>query len=233
MRIVETYSHMFGLDVLQNRYPELWAEVQQVIHAVDAEACRTKVSAERGRRAGQMLYSPRDMNAAFDREFNGRGWHERRVSYAVTADQGVLSNPGFFSLEYQEQVACIQQSGSEHFRSYNQTDFVKDAVAVEVQFGKYSFVAYDLFVKHLAFFQQRSIEVGIEVLPMRELQQQMSSGPAYYEGEIFNLARQGRNSPPVPLIVLGVAPDLDDDLDSGELDDEVADVADAFEPAHD
>lgn len=35
--------------------------------------------------------------------------------------------------------------------SYNQTDFVKDRIAIEVQFGKYSFVAYDLFVKHMAF----------------------------------------------------------------------------------
>ena len=34
--------------------------------------------------------------------------------------------------------------------SYNQTDFVKDRVAVEVQFGKYAFVAHDLFVKHSA-----------------------------------------------------------------------------------
>jgi hypothetical protein len=25
---------------------------------------------------------------------------------------------------------------------------VKDRIAVEIQFGKYSFVAYDLFVKH-------------------------------------------------------------------------------------
>ena len=33
--------------------------------------------------------------------------------------------------------------------SYNQTDFVKEKIAVEVQFGKYAFVAYDMFVKHI------------------------------------------------------------------------------------
>ena len=39
--------------------------------------------------------------------------------------------------------------------SYNQTDFVKERVAVEVQFGKYAFVAHDLFVKHLSFVSIR------------------------------------------------------------------------------
>jgi hypothetical protein len=72
----------------------------------------------------------------------------------------------------------------------NQTDFVKERVAVEVQFGKYSFVAYDLYVKHMAFYFGDVIYVGIEVLPMKELQGDMSSGVAYYEGELYNMIRE-------------------------------------------
>ena len=87
-----------------------------------------------------------------------------------------------------------------------QTDFVKERVAVEVQFGKYSFVAYDLFVKHMAFFVGDVIDVGIEILPMKELQAEMSSGVAYYEGELYNLIREGRGVPAVPLVIVGVAP---------------------------
>ena len=33
-------------------------------------------------------------------------------------------------------------------------------VAVEIQFGKYSFIAYDLFVKHMAFYVGDAIDVG-------------------------------------------------------------------------
>jgi hypothetical protein len=44
----------------------------------------------------------------------------------------------------------IEAAGKRPIYSYNQTDFVKNRVAVEVQMGKYSFIAYDLFVKHLA-----------------------------------------------------------------------------------
>ena len=97
-------------------------------------------------------------------------------------------------------------AGKTPISSYNQTDFVKERIAVEVQFGKYSFVAYDLFVKHMAFYVGDVIDVGIEILPMKSMQVNMSSGPSYYEGELYNVIRQGRGVPAVPLVLIGVAP---------------------------
>ena len=88
----------------------------------------------------------------------------------------------------------------------NETDFMKNKIAVEVQFGKYSFVAYDFFVKHMAFFISGDINVGVEIIPTDKMLKNMDSGPANYEGEIFNLYRQGRNTPAVPLWVLGIEP---------------------------
>lgn len=82
----------------------------------------------------------------------------------------------------------------------------KDCVALDVQLGKYAFVAYDLFVKHLAFYVGDRINVGIEILPMKSLQSQMSSGVAYYEGEFYNVVRQGRGLPAVPLVLVGIEP---------------------------
>jgi hypothetical protein len=100
----------------------------------------------------------------------------------------------------------IEDSGRRPILSYNQTDFVKERVAVEVQFGKYSFVAYDLFVKHMAFYIGNVIDVGVEILAMKELQEEMASGVGYYEGELYNLIREGRGVPAVPLVLIGVAP---------------------------
>ena len=90
--------------------------------------------------------------------------------------------------------------------SYNQTDFVKERVAVEVQFGKYSFVAHDLFVKHLSLYVSDTIDVGIEILPMKALEEEMSSGVPYYERDLLNVVRQGRGVPAVPLVLVGVSP---------------------------
>jgi len=50
-----------------------------------------------------------------------------------------------------EQKQAIKDAGYTPVMSYNQTDFVKNRVAIEIQFGKYAFVAHDLFVKHLSF----------------------------------------------------------------------------------
>ena len=58
-------------------------------------------------------------------------------------------------LKPHEQKAAIEEAGKQAFSSYNQTDFTRNRVAVEVQFAKYAFIAYDLFVKHLAFFRLR------------------------------------------------------------------------------
>lgn len=106
----------------------------------------------------------------------------------------------------EQQKAEIEASGATAIYTFNQTDFVKDRLAVEVQFGKYSFVAYDLFVKHMAFFVGDVIDLGIEILPMKELQSHMSSGIGYYERELYNVLRQGRGVPAVPLLLLGVTP---------------------------
>jgi hypothetical protein len=48
------------------------------------------------------------------------------------------------------------------------------------------------------------IDVGVEILPAKSLQTQMSSGVAYYEGELYNVVRQGRSVPAVPLVLIGV-----------------------------
>lgn len=203
MRIVKTYSHLNGLEYLMVHKPALLAEIRAVIAGVDAEACRTKVSNE-ARKQGGVLYSPVDMNESFKAAFRLHGWASSQVSYWVTGTEELIRET--LELDAPTQKARIQAAGEVPLRSYNQTDFVKDRVAIEVQFGKYSFVAYDLFVKHMAFYVGNSIDIGVEILPMKELQNHMSSGVAYYEGEIYNVVRQGRGIPAVPLVIFGIAP---------------------------
>ena len=203
MRIVERYSHLNGEEYLLVHRPGLWREVLDVIESVDAEACRDKISHEKSRR-GRLLYSPISMNKAIAESFAVRGWEERRQPFFVTADAPTLKR--IHALDADAQRDAIVGAGFTPIRSYNQTDFVKDRVAVEVQFGKYAFVAHDLFVKHMAFFVSDLIDVGIEVLPMKELEAHMSSGVPYFERDLLNIIRQGRGVPAVPLVLLGVAP---------------------------
>ncbi len=59
---------------------------------------------------------------------------------------------------------------------------------------------------YLHEFYFLKINVGVEILPMKSLQAQMSSGVGYYEGELYNVVRQGRGVPAVPLVIIGIAP---------------------------
>ena len=202
MKIAKVYSHLNGLEFLMVHRKKLWREVQETIRSVDALACKTKVSKEKGM-VGKVLFSPKDFNKQFCAKLHTQGWDESRVSYWVTSEAKLIRQTLHLSAE--EQKKEIEAAGQTPIFSYNQTDFVKERVALEVQFGKYSFVAYDLFVKHLAFYVGDKIDVGIEILPMKSMQTEMSSGPAYYEGELYNVIRNGRGVPAVPLVIIGVA----------------------------
>ena len=203
MKIIETYSHLNGREFLLVHKPNLWREIKSVIANVDAEKCKTKVSKEKTMK-GKLLYSPIEMNTNFKQLLREKEWKESRVSYWVTKSEKLIRKT--LNMPPEEQKKEIGAAGEVPIFSYNQTDFVKDRVAIEVQFGKYSFVAYDLFVKHLAFYVGDQIDVGVEILPMKSLQSQMSSGVAYYEGEFYNVVRQGRGVPAVPLIIIGITP---------------------------
>ena len=141
MRIVETHSHFNGLEHLLVHKPQLWQEIKDVIEEVDENTAKTTVSKERDTK-GLFHYNPVEMNKSFKRLLEDKEWTESWVA---------MSPP--------HQRDEIEQASSSAIFGYNQTDFVKDRVAIVydlfVHFGKYSFVAYDLFVKHLLFLYGR------------------------------------------------------------------------------
>lgn len=210
MRIVETYSHLNGEEYLIVHHPDLYKEIKAVIRELDASKCMTKTSKEKTMR-GKKLYSPEMLNEEFRKLFHKHGWGESRYQYYVTTNRTYLQD--IVNLPLDEQRDYLKAKGvKEPIKSYKQTDFVKDSIAIEVQFGKYAFVAFDLFVKHLLFYSGGVINVGIEILPVKAMTEDpnggrmMSTGVAYYEGEVYNVLRHGRASPPVPLFIIGIAP---------------------------
>jgi len=203
MKIGAMYSHLNGFEWIQYHQKEMWDEMKSIIISISAEDYRTKISKEKTMK-GRKLFSPTDLNKRMKDDFEGLGWFESRTNYWVTDDYNLISKT--MHLNESEQKILIEEAGKTPIKSYNQTDFVKNRIAVEVQFGKYSFIAYDLFVKHLAFYVGDTIDVGIEILPMKVMQAEMSSGPGYYEGALYDLARQGRGVPAVPLVLIGIEP---------------------------
>jgi hypothetical protein len=202
MKIAQKYSHLNGEEYLIVHHKDLYDEIISIIESIDASVLMTKESKEKTM-VGKMLFSPIALNKASINGFRDKGWDESRYKYYLTTDRKLMQE--IVPLSYDEQRKHLQANGMANpLSSFKQTDFVKDGIAVEVQFGKYAFVAFDLFVKHLLFYSGGLINVGIEVLPTKNMQSQMSSGVAYFEGEVYNVLRHGRGNPPVPLLVLGI-----------------------------
>ncbi|KKL78861.1 hypothetical protein LCGC14_2020630 [marine sediment metagenome] len=204
MKITKKYSHLNGEEYLIVHYNDVYEEIKQIINNLDAALFKTKISKEKTMK-GKKLYSPIALNKEYKKLFNSKGWKESRYNYYITLDRGLMEKSLLMPAEEQKEF-LIANGEQDPIFSYNQTDFVKEKIAVEIQFGKYSFVAYDLFVKHMLFYSGGVINLGIEVLPTKSMQIEMSSGVAYFEGEVYNVMRHGRNNPPIPLLILGVEP---------------------------
>lgn len=176
MKIVYEYSHLGGSEILQVRYPEINNEINNVIS--DVKAMRLKQSKEKTMK-GRMLFSPTDMNAQFKNKFNGLSFEEIRDYYTIEIP------------EYPVKVK----------NSFKQIDFVKEKVLVEVQFGKYAFMFYDM-AKFQYFYNENKAEVGVEIVPCYYLQRQMSSGVSYGEQLVYDIERLKRHFPAVPVKVI-------------------------------
>ena len=204
MRIAQVYSHLNGLEFMLVRKPELWNEIQNAIENADASFAFDKVSREKTM-TGRILYSPAKLNQLFKFEFTSRGWHESRTDYFVNEDLNT-TRAIVHIRDKDEQRKIILENGFTPYRTYNQIDFVKDKIAVEIQFGKYFSVQYDLHVKHTFFYERGDIDAGVEVIPMHSLMSQMSTGVAWYENELANIIREGRSNPSVPVVLVGIEP---------------------------
>ena len=204
MKIIEIYSHLYWEEFLLARKPFLYKEIKDIILSIDINSLQKKISEEKTM-LWQELYSPIELNKEFKRRFNNLGWDEDRYQHCITTNRKVMED--LLPLDFEAQKSFLKNMWVLNpMTSYKQTDFVKDGISVEVQFWKYAFVAFDLFVKHLMFYSWGKIDVGIEILPMKSMCAEMSSWVAYYEGEVYNVLRHGRTSPPVPLVIIWIAP---------------------------
>ena len=204
MKHEHIYNHLNALEfLLVNRKAE-WEQLLHAIESIDANQF-IKASKERTR-DGEILYNQVAINNEFKRILEALGWKEMKTEYYVTGD--ITTTKEIVQVkDANVQKQTINRKGLKAFSTYNQVDFVKERVAIEVQFGKYFSVAYDLHVKHTFFFLRDEIDVGIEIIPTHAMMRRMDTGVAWFENEVTNVIREGRNNPSVPIVIIGIEPD--------------------------
>ena len=176
MKIAETYSHLNGREYLSIRRPKLWTEIRSAVAAVDAGKL--------------MRWAPIGLDKQFYNRFEQLAWRDLRAMPRNAGDiKPKTPEPGETS---------TTRCGRPIFR--------KDRVAVEIPLGESAFVGCDLFADHLAFYVHDEIDVGIEILAMESMRTCTPCGPPFYEEALYNVVRNGRGVPAVPLVIVGVVP---------------------------
>lgn len=187
MRIAAQYSFKNGLKEITKRYSHLLDEIKTGIANIDASEARTKISAEKTM-LGRTLYSPVQLNEAFKNELFPKGWKNLKVD---------CEYPTTYYLEDYE----IRSSLKGAFRDM---DFVKDRLGCEVQFGKYSFMVYNVCAKMTIFRNLDIIDCGVEIVPVKALALEMSTGVSYFEQFVWDLESRGTADIDIPVLILGI-----------------------------
>lgn len=187
MKIAARYSFNNGIEEVSSRFPDLLPDIESAIKAIDANEHRTKKSAEKTK-MGKMLYSPISINKAFRKELAPLEWKAVRV----TCDY----ETGYYEPGY---TPTGLNKGA-----FREMDFVKNKLGVEVQFGKYSFMVYNVAAKMTIFRNLGHIECGVEIVPVKAFSSQMSSGVSYFEQFVWDLSNRGVSNIDIPVLILGI-----------------------------
>lgn len=192
MKLAAVYSFNRGTEVVSEKYPELLVEVNAAIKAINASQHKTKKSKEKTMR-GRMLFSPVSLNNAFKGQFIDKyGWKPVRVSCEYPTE--------FYVPDYKFKEANRGQ--------FREMDFVKNRLGIEVQFGKYSFMVYNVAAKMTIFKNLGHIDAGVEIVPVKSFAEEMSSGVSYFEQFVWDLKNRGVADIDIPVMILGIDADV-------------------------
>jgi len=204
MKIANYYNHLNAREYLIVNKPAQYDEIKNCLASIDANGY-LKISCDKAN-LGRIYYDQGELNNAIKAILNADGWSENVIQYYVTGDEDTTRKIVNIH-DKDEQKSIIEERGFKSYSTYNQVDFQKDRIAVEVQFGKYFSVAYDLHVKHTFFYSRNDIDVGVEIIPTKAMEEHMDTGVPWFENEVTNVIREGRTNPPVPILILGIEPD--------------------------
>ena len=187
MIIAGIYSFKQGREIIEDKYKAELQEVLEVIASVESSLHKSKLSEEKTM-SGRMLYNPRSLNSAFKDGFSNRNWISQRVVCEYPTE--------FYTADYQPTARFAG--------AFREIDFVKNRVGVEVQFGKYAFMVYNVCAKMTIFHNLDYIDVGIEIVPIKDFVDEMSTGVSYFEQFVWDLQQRGVSDIDIPVLILGI-----------------------------
>ena len=180
MQVTEVYSHKNGEAYIKHHHPQELNEICHAIEILDAEACLTKRSSEKTK--PPLIFSPIEFNNRLKKHLCPLGW----TTPAPESSKG-----------FKEPRVSM---GAREFR---EMDGIKNKVGLEIQFGKYAFMGYDIFSKMPIFHKEGLIDCGIEVVVTSPMIQNMSTGVSSFTQIRMDMEKRGEADIDIPTLVIG------------------------------
>jgi len=186
--IAAEFSFNKGKELISKKYNYLLEEIKEIISSIDASKCKTKKSKEKTM-PGRMLYNPKVLNKEFKKGFISKNWQ-------INIREKCNYSTNYYVSEYKPK--------SLNDGAFREMDFIKDKLGVEVQFGKYAFMVYNVCAKMTIFNKLDYISMGIEIVPVKNFADMMSTGVSYFEQIVWDLEHRSVSDIDIPVLILGV-----------------------------
>jgi hypothetical protein len=181
LEVKRLYAHKGGEEFLRTHHATELEDVVRAIEACSAVWCLRKLTKEGTKQP--LLFSPTAFNLCIKKFLHPLGWTKPSPN----------SKKGFT----EPRIAF----GHGRFR---EMDGIKNKVGLEIQFGKYAFMGYDIFSKMPLFAKRGLIECGIEVVAVSEVVKDMSTGVSAFDQIIVDMANRGVADIDLPTLVIGI-----------------------------
>ena len=185
MLIREVYSHKGGEKFINTNHPNEFNEIVKAVADISAVAALCMKTAEKSKEP--LLFSPIALNTSLKIYLHHLGWTEKAPKSAKGFKEPRI------------------KLGNREFR---EMDGIKNKVGLEVQFGKYAFMGYDIFSKMPLFAKRGLIDCGIELVAMPSIVKNMSSGVSSFNQIVMDMKERGEADLDIPTIIIGI--DCDD-----------------------
>lgn len=212
-------------DAIDRVDSEFVPNLERAVATMDFWKCFDKDSSEKTKR-GKKVLSPIIMNQHIESELKPLGYDKLASDnyYPETfADAKRLRD-----IPHKDRKDFLCREAIPHTSGFIEGDFFRSGLLLEVQFGKYPFVDWDID-KSIEFFKRRMIKGGCVLVPMRSTQSLMSTGPANWQTAMGMFAEKRLDETlDFPFALIGLETDLTGELPKGVKRPKPQNVIDQF-----
>lgn len=187
MIIKDVYSHNDGEKYINDNHKSEYDEIVLAVNSIDISKVLSKVTYEKTKEP--LLFSPIELNNQLKHYLSNLNWTEKNDS-----------KKGFVEPR-------ISFDGEKGFR---EMDGIKNKVGLEIQFGKYAFMAYDIFSKMPIFHKRGLIDCGIELVLSHNMIKDFSTGVGSFNQIVLDMKERGVADLDLPTLVIGIECNEDD-----------------------